>query len=135
MHRTRAAAFAVAIATVLPAQISGKQISGNQNGGNQSGDTPDVSRPRTEPGVAAQRALVAEHDAALRAFRAELTAVTASAEFKKAQEAGDKDAQNALRARIKVVDTEAFAQRALKEAEQFHGDDATPLYCQAVLWG
>jgi hypothetical protein len=78
---------------------------------------------------------VAEYDEAMRAFRTALTAVNASAEFKKAQEAGDKDAQNALRVRVKAVDTEAFAQRALKEAEQFHGDDATPLYCQAVLWG
>src|SRR5215813_6733582 len=120
MHSTRAAAVAVAIATALPAQ----------NGGNQDG-----GRPKTEPGIAAQRALVTEYDAATRAFRKAQTAVSESAEFKRAQDAGDKDAQNALRARIKAVDTEAFAQRALKQAEQFHGDDATPLYCQAVLWG
>jgi hypothetical protein len=120
MHRTRAAAVAVAIATALPAQIAGNQIGG---------------KPGTEPGLAAQRALVAEHDAAVRAFQKALTAVAASVEFKKAKEAGDTDAQNALRGRIKAVDTEAFAQRALEEAEQFHGDDATPLLCQAVLWG
>jgi hypothetical protein len=120
MHRTRAAAVAVAIATALPAQAGG-----NQDGG----------KLKTEPGLAAQRTLVAEHDAAVRAFQKALTAVNASAEFKKAKEAGDQDAQNALRSRVKAVDTEAFAQRALEEAEQFHGDDATPLLCQAVLWG
>jgi hypothetical protein len=119
MHGTRAA-IAVVIATALSAQ---------------NGPAQDAGVPKTEPGLAAQRTLVSQYDAAMRAFQTALTAVTESAEFKRAQEAGDRDAQNALRARVKAVDTEAFAQRALKEAEQFHGDDATPLYCQAVLWG
>lgn len=87
------------------------------------------------PGIAAQRKLVADYEAAMKDYQAKSKALTASEAWQKAQKADDKDALKALRASVKPVDMESFAKRALAEAAQVKGEDAVPLYCQAVIYG
>jgi hypothetical protein len=86
-------------------------------------------------GTAAQRKVVAAYEAAIKDYQARSKALMASEEWQKAQKADDKDALKAMRAKLQAVDMESFAKQALAEAQQRSGDDAVPLYCQAVIYG
>ena len=95
----------------------------------------DGKQTPVSPGAAAQRKLVADYEAAMKDYQAKSKALMASEAWQKAQKADDKEALKSLRAGLQPVDLESFAKRALGEAQQIAGEDAVPLYCQAVIYG
>ncbi len=98
--------------------------------GAQSGKAPAAGS-----GFAAQQALVAEYQALVRNYQAEDQKIAKSEPWQRALALDDKAALVALRATLKPVDREVFAARALAKALQMAGDEAVPLYCQAVIFG
>ena len=77
---------------------------------------------------AAYDALQAEFSAADKDFRAAMTKLTETDEWKAALEAKDRTKMEALRANVKPVDRVAFMKRAMELAGNYQGDGRVPFY-------
>jgi hypothetical protein len=107
----RAVLAASLLALALPAQ------GGKANAGTNAGQTEYDK-------------LVADSEAANRSYSAAMRKLQASAEYKQAVEAKDRETLNKLSQSVPRPDRKAFAERAMKLADQFAGEESVPF----LIW-
>jgi hypothetical protein len=73
--------------------------------------------------------LVAESDAANRAYATAMRNLQETADYKKAVEAKDREAVTKLSQSVPKVDRKSFATRAMALADQFAGEEQVPFLC------